>query len=49
MLLAVAGLLLLAAGAPGTDPAVPPRPVSVFTTYGPSDAGFFTTFPPLRG
>ncbi len=23
--------------------------VSVFTTYGPPDAGFFTTFPPVRG
>ena len=23
--------------------------VSVFSTYGPPDAGFFTTFPPLRG
>ncbi len=23
--------------------------LSVFTTYGPPDAGFLTTFPPLRG
>ncbi len=23
--------------------------LSVFTTYGPPDAGFFTTFPPVRG
>ncbi len=23
--------------------------LSVFTTYGPPDAGFFTSFPPVRG
>jgi len=23
--------------------------LSVFTTYGPPDAGLFTTFPPVRG